>query len=95
MDSSIVDPSTLASVTELTTGGRKKSKKGNSNSLNGGINSSFAGYVAEVLKEKSEVKRAYIGFEYECHNGHRFFLNDEMIKTALGHPQFVKVYRYP
>jgi len=39
-------------------------------------------------KEKNDYKRAYIGFEYECHTGHRFCPENSLLGTSL--PLFLK-----
>uniref|UniRef100_A0A6B2KY46 Nonsense-mediated mRNA decay factor SMG8 n=1 Tax=Arcella intermedia TaxID=1963864 RepID=A0A6B2KY46_9EUKA len=56
-----------------------------------GRSTNLGGFVAEVLKEKNEEKRIYIGFEYECHNGHRFLLSADLIKQL--YPPLVKMGR--
>jgi hypothetical protein len=51
---------------------------------------SLADYVGQVMQQK-DIKRCYVGIEYECPLGHRWFLSNEPIATALNLKMLLKV----
>jgi len=72
-------------------GKRRRGQRKKDTKDKGNRNTNLGGYFAEVMKERDALKRVFVGFEYECHNGHRFLLNDEMIKTRSGHKNVLQV----